>query len=723
MEFSVPIRDECTALTLVPHGKTAKKKKKPKDTTAEDFCNRPCPYAILAGFTDGSIRLLDPRHEQKPLTLGHIHGKGVHRALRMDLAVSEDGRWCFASALRGSMELMAIRLAKEDTTEGKEEEEKEEEAYRTYSHCDAKLRGLGACTKVTEEKYLLLTGKSIKNIHIWSFAPPPTLDDDPIWQCLYDCPTNGNTIQWLHFRRDPLSPHCQLLQAISKSQGQKLRVWDISDECAVPLVNQRPSRPPFVDVAHTECALGIAGDWAVCGGETFHNQISIVALDSQLLEDQNHTELALPHSHTQHGSASHSRTPLASVPRRAQRGDLKSVVAVTGLPHLLVLELSDGTVAEYALGVGSGALSLLPGLQAPLGAARQMALCPVPHSSNQEILLLVATHSQGRGSIVGLFRPPHGASSMAMMHLTQGPAVDTTSTDASSVSDGEALLRNNDSKALVRHNFGAEDTASGTTLGPVNTTTVPKYRSDGSNSDASIRKTFQEEATLLDIESKPVESTVQPNGEKKRKSDKIKPPLSDVPEKKKKKKKKRLADPTSMSTPHATKTLPLQTPFLSSASDSQPHPTPVAAPKVTPDATLPPEHRRRDDNRAPDPSPPAPPLEIATPQLRRTPRSARTAPSLAIDLRDACTQALQQLQRLEAVSETNVPRRHAHCSALVRQMRRHHFAAHCRMRQRVVQATRSTILSLRDSPQWAHWDPAHGFLAAALSNYQAITVR
>jgi hypothetical protein len=133
------------------------------------------------------------------------------------------------------MELMAIRLTDQ----------------RTYSHCDAKLRGLGASTRLAEDQYLLLTGKSIKNIHIWLFVPSA---GEPLWQCLYDCPTNGNTIQWLHFRRDP---HFQL-QAISKSQGQKLRIWDLSHETSSfsshPPSLHRPTRPVSLAIGPSAAA-------------------------------------------------------------------------------------------------------------------------------------------------------------------------------------------------------------------------------------------------------------------------------------------------------------------------------------------------------------------------------------------------------------------------------------------------------------------------------------
>jgi len=95
-----------------------------------------------------------------------------------------------------------------------------------------------------------------------------------------------------------------------------------------------------------------------------------------------------------------------------------------------------------------------------------------------------------------------------------------------------------------------------------------------------------------------------------------------------------------------------------------------------------------------------------------TPRSAKT-PAPVWDYAAVCAQALRQLQRLEET--TTKP--HKECS------QRHHQAAHRRLRQRVLQATRSTIQSLGPTPQRAHFDLAQQYLAVALSHYQAIAVR
>jgi hypothetical protein len=191
-----------------------------------------------------------------------IHAKGVHTNLLMDVDVSEDGLWAFAGVLRGSMELVAVHLghlnvvssAASITPVGMQQTTQDRfcatggnitalssrtnllDHVTVFRHSDAKLRGFGACTRLKTQqqdtaanakpKYLLFTGKAIKNIHIWSFEPPDRPDAQPIWQCLYDTQTNGNTIKMLQFRYNGAGS----LLGVSKSDGQKLRVWDLSHD-------------------------------------------------------------------------------------------------------------------------------------------------------------------------------------------------------------------------------------------------------------------------------------------------------------------------------------------------------------------------------------------------------------------------------------------------------------------------------------------------------------
>jgi hypothetical protein len=153
-------------------------------------------------------------------------------------------------------------------------------------------------------------------MHIWSFIPPHGNKNEPSWQCLYDTPTNGNTITYLKFRRDAKG----LLQGISKSDDQKLRIWDLSYEdlrqdsqmnktnvrsiikqLAVKAEKEacenRPKRPPYVDVRSTENALGVCGSYVFSGGDSMYNKMGVMFLDVPDIQSQfNHTELAVSFS-------------------------------------------------------------------------------------------------------------------------------------------------------------------------------------------------------------------------------------------------------------------------------------------------------------------------------------------------------------------------------------------------------------------------------------------
>jgi len=77
----------------------------------------------------------------------------------------------------------------------------------------------------SNSSYRLFCGKGIKNIHIWSFTPPSPISPDPKWECIYDTQSNGMTVEYLSFRRGK-----EGLQGVSKSQGQCIRLWDLSVE-------------------------------------------------------------------------------------------------------------------------------------------------------------------------------------------------------------------------------------------------------------------------------------------------------------------------------------------------------------------------------------------------------------------------------------------------------------------------------------------------------------
>ena len=191
-----------------------------------------------------------------------------------------------------------------------------------------------------------------KNIHIWSFKPSRIEqgeEKESTWTCLYDTQTNGGSISQLYFRHNAHG-----LQAISKSDDQKLRVWDLSWEekrVAQGLDEKdRPKRPGYVDVASTENTVGVGGNYAFSLSSASEAIINLIPLDADDLSSPfNVTELALPMID---GAVDHHA--MSSRPSRSgrqQRGELKSVVNVCGLvfdtSHAL-LNVSDGSIVHYS---------------------------------------------------------------------------------------------------------------------------------------------------------------------------------------------------------------------------------------------------------------------------------------------------------------------------------------------------------------------------------------
>ena len=243
------------------------------------------------------------------------------------------GNYVFGGVQRGAAELYAMNVQELEeaaaSTNAKKKRKNILDYIKVHVHSDAKLKGLGASVELKNQSrptFLLLTGRGIKNIHIWKFQPSLDGENDGIWEQLYDTQTNGNTILMLGFYR---SPSTQQLFGVSKSDSQKLRLWDLTHE-EESEQDQRPKRPKYQDVVNSQAALGMlvsgsAGKgsgsrqagFCVCGGSNMYNQFSIVSLE-QPRNAFNHTELALPGGAGSRG--------------RQRRGDLKQVVSVATVP-------------------------------------------------------------------------------------------------------------------------------------------------------------------------------------------------------------------------------------------------------------------------------------------------------------------------------------------------------------------------------------------------------
>ena len=374
------------------------------------MCLSPSGHFVWAGFSDGTLRVFDlsgrfdlgqetwkssrqkssllvpsTSHQRYGAVACQIHARGVHTDLLMHVTTCV-GDYVFGGVPRGAMEVYAVHIQElEDHVMNRRSTTTSTSAaaatknildyIHVHVHADAKLKGLGACTQlqnVSRPTYLLLTGKGIKNIHIWKFQPPYpatpsstniTTQEPAVWEQLYDTPTNGNTINLLSFYRNPEG----ILWGISQSDTQKVRLWDLSieeqpqqEQTSLFQINNndhdhsvevdRPKRPPYQDVTNSQAALGIAGGYGVCGGPTMYNQLSIVSLDNPK-SIYNHTELALPvggdqllSPHQASSSSSSCWGGGGSGGGRQRRGDLKQVVNVATLPndsnHAL-LELDD----------------------------------------------------------------------------------------------------------------------------------------------------------------------------------------------------------------------------------------------------------------------------------------------------------------------------------------------------------------------------------------------
>lgn len=234
---------------------------------------------VIAGFTDGSVRLYPMLTEsvsnmhRSGILLSRITAKGLITSLLLHIEVTGDGRFAFAGVLRGSVEMFAYDLSQlpNDVSDERARSTDFQQLIKTYTNSDPKIRGFGAAVKVqgTNDEYRLACGLGIKNIHVWSFK---CRDGEPEWVCIYDKPTNGMSLELLAFRSGGL-------EAVSKSNGQCIRVWNLSEDGL---------KGSYNDIVNTQDTLAIFPDFAF--GGTY--QLSLVKLDEDSYN--NRMEIALP---------------------------------------------------------------------------------------------------------------------------------------------------------------------------------------------------------------------------------------------------------------------------------------------------------------------------------------------------------------------------------------------------------------------------------------------
>jgi WD40 repeat protein len=350
---------------------------------------------VIAGCSDGTVRLysLAPAHSRwghEGILLGQIHAKGLITNLIFHVEVTGDGRFAFAGVMKGSTEMMAYDLGRLPSAGhgGTLSKETAETMIDSFTNLDPKLRGFGAASKLAgagaEEdercEYRLICGMGIKNLHIWSFRPPTVEGGEPEWECIFDRATNGMSIELLGVRNGGR-------EAVSKSNGQCVRVWSLTTESdnENDAAEGSPggssvgsggggggggARAAYKDVNNTQDALAILSDFAF-GGAT---QLALVKLDAQAVA--NRMEVALP-----------------SVPgngvkqKRRQLCSIKEVIGTHDGTHVVVI-CSDGSVFYYERDSTSaaGELILLPGLTVPEDEDCTFSLAQV--GSRQQVVVV-----------------------------------------------------------------------------------------------------------------------------------------------------------------------------------------------------------------------------------------------------------------------------------------------------------------------------------------------
>lgn len=299
----------------------------------------PDGHFVVAGFGDGSVFLFDihanldgagwnraPR--SSGILLGQIQAKGIITNLLMRVVIPNDGKYAFVGVYRGSTEMVAWRLPEPGVGL------RPHSVLPRYTHSDAKLKGFGAACVVQRRDtygdegddnrpptYRLLCGRGIKNIHVWNFSPG-RLPGQAEWTCIYDEKTNGMTVKLLAF-----SAGTGGYEAISKSDGHNLRVWNLRDEKKLAS-GERPIS--FKDIPNTRDSLAVSGGFALGGTDS----LVLVRLDADVSSAGNRTETALPMPQGSGGR------------RRRQMRTIQGIAATEDAAHVL-LSCSDGSLMYH----------------------------------------------------------------------------------------------------------------------------------------------------------------------------------------------------------------------------------------------------------------------------------------------------------------------------------------------------------------------------------------
>eukprot|EP00968_Pinguiococcus_pyrenoidosus_P003966 scaffold262_cov230-Pinguiococcus_pyrenoidosus.AAC.22 len=273
-----------------------------------DLCVTPDGQFVFTAASSGIMRATSLQQPSWSCVLYHFEAKGLHTALLLRSLIAEDGSFVFAGASRGCTEVIAMDLrglARRNV--------QSELKRRLHIRADTKLKGIGAVTRVSPTEWRLFCGLGIKSIHVWRFE---VRGGEASWTLLVASQSAGMTNEFAGFRRGGL-------EAVCKSDGACIRVWDLEEAA---------QRPRHFDVPNTIDAKAIT-EALLFGGFTHLSTVSFSA-DASL----NRCEILLPDQQGSGGGASRSR-------RRSLRAITDIEATSDGADALITC--SDGAVLRY----------------------------------------------------------------------------------------------------------------------------------------------------------------------------------------------------------------------------------------------------------------------------------------------------------------------------------------------------------------------------------------
>lgn len=237
----------------------------------------------LIACADGAVWLLSLEGAGQASMVGQLVARGLNNTLVVNVAIADDCRLGFASACKGATEMLAFDLSRGPAN------------VRSFSHVDAKLRGLLACVPDKGSSYVLACGRGIATCHVWRLTVEPVTS----WEILYDFSTGVAIVH---------GGFVGSRQVYTKGDGQLLKLWSLQDGART-------------DVPHSRDAVALVAGLVVGGQYALR-----VSRAGTILE-----ELQLP---------------LRTTRRRAAPNTVASVAFASGCDDCVVL-CSDGAVASY----------------------------------------------------------------------------------------------------------------------------------------------------------------------------------------------------------------------------------------------------------------------------------------------------------------------------------------------------------------------------------------